>query len=72
MNVMIGTISEKKLLESIPCCKTTLKVYLGRAEFNHIKRVRMSKQNFIYTGIDNYDIERLKELMQRNKGVLYY
>lgn len=69
---MTGMISEKKLLKEIPCCKSTLKVYLGRAEFSHITRARISKQNFVYKGIDNYDIARLKELMQRNKGILYY
>ena len=72
MNKKLGLMTEKALLEAVECAKTTLNVYLCRAEFAHIQKVRMEKNKFLFKGVTNKDIRRLKELKKRNKGILYY
>lgn len=67
MNPPLGMITERKLLEQIGYTASTLTVYLGRAEFSHIHKIRMGKQRFVYRGVTNKDIERLKELKRERQ-----
>lgn len=71
MNPPLGMITENKLLEAVGVTKSTLSIYLGRAEFSHIHKLRMGKNRFVYRGVTNKDIERLKAFRNRRAGVLY-
>lgn len=52
------------------CSRSTLTTYLGRQEFNHIKR-RLIKKYTFYEGVGKKDIKRLKLLAHR-RGLTDY
>lgn len=71
MSNILGSITEKELLSKTTLSQTTLRIYLGRAEFSHIEKGSLGKGKFVYLGVTNEDIKRLKELKNRRRGILY-
>lgn len=60
---------EKKLAESVGCHINTMRKYLARYEFAHIKKniIERCKQHpriWIYNNVEEQDIDRLKELVK--------
>lgn len=72
MNKPLGMITEKEFLKAVGICKSTLQVYLCRAEFSHIQKVKMGKNKFVYKGVGRDDIRRLREFKNKKKGILHY
>lgn len=61
-------MTAKKIAELIECSNTTVLAYIGRAEFSHIRKIRVGHRQ-MYTGVTQHDIERLAALINaRKKG----
>lgn len=62
----MNIISFGSLLKEMNCSEVTLRVYLDRFEFSHIKHFRL-KNKSLYKGITEEDKKRLKELIINSK-----
>lgn len=60
-------ITEKKLCEKLNCCKTTLNKYICRAEFFHIKRIKISPGKYLLKNITEEDIIKFEKLIRKNQ-----
>ena len=62
-------ITTKKLAERLNCCTHSILVYLGRAEFAHVKSIRIGSRRF-FKGITEADLVRLNSLIRSAKARL--
>lgn len=62
----MNIITFSELLKQLNCSESTLRTYLDRFEFSHIKHYRIQNKS-IYKGITTRDKIRLKELITNSK-----
>ena len=60
-------IKRKSLAQFFKCSESTIELYLSRAEFAHIIKEKWDKSGIIYIDITKNDINRLKQLIYRNR-----
>lgn len=61
-------ITEEKLLQKVGYCATTLRIYLCRAEFSHVERVKLAPNKFAYKGVTETDLVKLKAFKTRKRA----
>lgn len=65
-------LTRDEFVNMLGCSKSTFYAYIGRSEFNNIKKVKVHKTDKVrYTNVTEDNIKRLKELLNRKKGYYY-
>lgn len=63
---MTNILGTKELAEKLNCCAETVKVYMSRAEFSHVKYFKI-RNKIVYEGLESKDFKLLRKFIEKGK-----